>query len=758
MPETVAWGLDIGQAALHAVKLERGGNGEVILSDAYFASLDTHIDDPAYNDKVAEALQLFVASKKVGRTPVVISLPGYTTLFREFTLPAVGGSRLAEIVSYEAKQLIPYPLEEVQWDFMRLREDDETGEIEIALVCCRRDIIAGQLAALDEAGVNVEALQVGPIALANYVLFDTPPEDVALILDCGARTTDFVILSEGSFWLRSISVSGTDLTRALMSKFSIPYEEAETLKAGMADSKQAGRVFRVVEPTLRSLAGEVTRSIGFYKSRFRGASLQEVICAGNTFLLEGVDQFMADNLGYGTRTLGLPETIQVAPLVNTEMIEENRQVLGTATGLALQGLGLAQFEITLLPEERRFKKLIRKKEKYAWIAAAFVLVAVIMNYISTESQKPHFVAAIENIRRIEGKAQEAKKAFHQVGQGFAPEKKRNEALTKVESTRSYMARACDELRQVIEQINIERRRLSQNMKVDDYPLTRELRTTLYEDAIERFSLEQTKPHEMTWVYIDEETPGDEPNPEVKKHLEVQIDRRLRQILRRRGLFFINQEIYKVLKARNQGTPEVPKWTIADEPAVNLTSGSGNDGRSRRAPAETGGLQAIPVPAYDKELTDGVKITLRGFCVTSSGAEAVSLRDSLNKARHFTILNDSFSIRSNVPKNKLNLPALKNPKRIVWRRAVIQGKPEDIIDEGPIDYAVYAEESVIEFSADVLYIPPETSLPAPEKEVERAVEEARQLVAEPAEPAPEPETSPATTPTEPAAPAEDEDNQ
>ncbi|MBN2711847.1 MAG: type IV pilus assembly protein PilM, partial [Planctomycetes bacterium] len=382
MPAREAWGLDIGQSAIHAVKLRRLKGDSCEIADIYFQELNCQLDDQNYDDRVFDALQEFVSQKKVGNTPVVVSLPGFATLFRDFSLPAVNDSRLGEIVSYEAKQLIPYPLDEVIWDFHRLREDEDTGEIGIALVCCRRDIVENMLATLDEAKINVEALQVGPVGLVNYIEYDTPPEGAALVLDTGARGTDFIVINEGSFWLRSIGVSGTDLTKALMSKFSIPFDKAEELKFQVGDSKQGDRVFRVMEPTLRGLCGEVQRSVGYYKSLFRGVNIAEIVCAGNTYLLAGVDQFLADNTGLPTRTLTVPEEIKVNFAVEKELVELNRQVLGTATGLALQGIGVASINTTLLPQDRRFARFMKEKFKWAAAAVGAVALTVILNLLT----------------------------------------------------------------------------------------------------------------------------------------------------------------------------------------------------------------------------------------------------------------------------------------------------------------------------------------------------------------------------------------
>ncbi|MCX7935469.1 MAG: hypothetical protein N3A66_09455, partial [Planctomycetota bacterium] len=77
MPAREAWGLDIGQTGLRAVKARRLASGGVEISDVFFHALETNLDDPAFEEKVASALQAFVAEKRVGKTPMAVALPGF---------------------------------------------------------------------------------------------------------------------------------------------------------------------------------------------------------------------------------------------------------------------------------------------------------------------------------------------------------------------------------------------------------------------------------------------------------------------------------------------------------------------------------------------------------------------------------------------------------------------------------------------------------------------------------------------------------
>ena len=50
---------------------------------------------------------------------VAISVPGQSGLARFVKLPPVEEKKITDIVKFEAKQQIPFPLDEVVWDYQR---------------------------------------------------------------------------------------------------------------------------------------------------------------------------------------------------------------------------------------------------------------------------------------------------------------------------------------------------------------------------------------------------------------------------------------------------------------------------------------------------------------------------------------------------------------------------------------------------------------------------------------------------------------
>lgn len=741
MPERVVWGLDIGQTAIRAVKLEavKGAKeASVTITDTFFHDLGSAPDDPEYDDKMEEGLRQFAAEKHPSaQAPVVLSLLGSNALFRSFPVPVVGSSQLREVISYEAKQLIPYPLEEVIWDYQPLGVNEDSGEIQIALLCCLREKINALLEKADGLGIPVVDIQVAPLALINFCRYDFYEEGRYLLLDCGARTTDFVIFDESVFWLRTIPVCGNDITKVLMNKFGISFEEAEQLKTNMDDPKQAQRVFRTVEPTMRNLAAEAQRSIGFYRSTKRDATISELLLVGNSFLLEGADQYMADSLGYGARTMDLPQNIAVAPGVDEDELFVNRQVYGIAVGLALQGLGLAHYGCSLLPEERKLAKVIKGKEVFGWIAAALVLVTVVCNAVFTNSRKPVYDDNLKEIKRVMGESDKRYKEYNEKLKEFKPAQNVNAALVDMEKGRGMLEDAVAELRKAIELFNegeqkvVNKKRLDVT-KMDEFE--RNARDNVRDYAPSKRDYDTTL-DEMKKKFakdFDDAAKGKNPDAtkkEMEDNLELQVLRRVLLRHQRCMRTFISTETYAIAYASKTEEDGKTTWTVDEESLKKYGDFSGlaamgNQERDARknaaaAPARPPRPGAKPDEEGDDEpeaavAAEGgvpvVVVNLQGFIVSDSIDVTTRLRERLQRLKGFYLLSSpeikgGFDlIRSANVKNvnAINLPAIYSPlpKEV---------NDDELGEKGELNRHETvtwepAEETVHAFRARLLYAP------------------------------------------------------
>src|SRR5687767_10963564 len=140
------WGIDLGQCALKAIRLELKDGQAVATAFDYIEHPKILSQPDADPDQLTrEALEQFLSRNTLKGDTVVISVPGQSGLARFVKLPPVEEKKIADIVRFEAKQQIPFPLEEVVWDYQKIAGGEAVGgfamETEIGLFAMKRDII-----------------------------------------------------------------------------------------------------------------------------------------------------------------------------------------------------------------------------------------------------------------------------------------------------------------------------------------------------------------------------------------------------------------------------------------------------------------------------------------------------------------------------------------------------------------------------------------------------------------------------------------
>src|SRR5436305_1302857 len=176
-PVPGVWGIDLGQCALKAIRLEMK-EGQVVATAFDYIEHPKILSQPdADPDQLTrEALTKFLERNSLKGDTVVIGIPGQSGLARFVKLPPVEEKKINDIVRFEAKQQIPFPLEEVIWDYQKIGSglvtDGFAMETEIGLFAMKRDMIHRFLQHFKDVNVEVHVVQMAPLALCNFVAFD----------------------------------------------------------------------------------------------------------------------------------------------------------------------------------------------------------------------------------------------------------------------------------------------------------------------------------------------------------------------------------------------------------------------------------------------------------------------------------------------------------------------------------------------------------------------------------------------------------
>src|SRR5689334_9675810 len=173
------WSLDVGQAALKALKLVPGEGDQVVAEAFDYIEYPKILSQPDADPEelVRAALETFLERNELKGCKVAIAVPGQAGLVKFIKLPPVEKKRIPDIVKFEARQQIPFALEEVVWSYQQIGDEEEEGEedfamAEVGLFAMKRDQINRAILPFKTAGIEVDIVQMGPIALYNFITFD----------------------------------------------------------------------------------------------------------------------------------------------------------------------------------------------------------------------------------------------------------------------------------------------------------------------------------------------------------------------------------------------------------------------------------------------------------------------------------------------------------------------------------------------------------------------------------------------------------
>ena len=371
-----AWGVEVGAQAIKAMKLGRHGN-EVALLDFDIMPFKQVLTTPDLNVEEAIRVNLDALATKheFDKSTVVVSVPGHMAFARFAKLPPIEATKVKSIVAYEAQQQIPFPIDEVEWDYQVFAQED-APDIEVGIFAITKERVANVLSNYRAVGMRVDMLTLSPVAVYNAFAHEnaggTGHGSGTVYLDIGTTSTDIIVVEDETIWLRTLPLGGNHFTQALMKQFKISFAKAEKLKLEATTSKYAKQIYQAMRGVFNDLVTEIERSLGFYTSLNREAELTRIVGVGSTWKLPGLQKYIKQN----TRM----QVVRPDGFAQLE-VEDRRAAefssaavnMATAYGLALQGLGMGVVDANVLPQSVLKQRMWKAKQP--WIIAAAACVA-----------------------------------------------------------------------------------------------------------------------------------------------------------------------------------------------------------------------------------------------------------------------------------------------------------------------------------------------------------------------------------------------
>ena len=379
--------LDIGASTVKVGEFQASKGQGLRLTNFNFADLGI---DPEHEENrkalIVSTVRNVVREKNIKATNVVFSVSGQSVFTRFVKLPPVDESKVVQIIQYEAQQNVPFPIDEVIWDYQLLGKNPQ-GELEVVLLAIKSDIIEDLTEGVESCGLHTEMVDVAPMALYNAVRYNYGDlEGCTMVVDLGARTTNLLFLEQNRVFSRSIPIAGNAITQSIAAEFNVPFLEAEQMKKAQGfvalggayeepESETQARVSKIIRNVMTRLHAEIARSINFYKGQQGGSPPARVLLSGGSSIIPYTDRFFKEKIQTEIEYFNPFRNVEIDPRISREELARSAHFFGEVVGLGLRKHTECPIEVDLLPNSVRTRQQMRHKRPY--LAGAGVCVLLI---------------------------------------------------------------------------------------------------------------------------------------------------------------------------------------------------------------------------------------------------------------------------------------------------------------------------------------------------------------------------------------------
>lgn len=305
-------GLDIGKGSIKVVQLATTRKGLVLKYAGLTELPPSDREGQQGQDREAPlALHDVFKESRLKRQKIAINFSGSSPIVRYLLLPKMPKDELGEAVRWEAKKLIPFPIEDAVLDYLNVGETQERDlkRIEILLVAAERTAVLNQLESFKRINLPIAAMDINPLALFNALKlnYKSDLDENLVFVDVGAGKMDINISKRGVLrFTRNVRIGGDDITQAIMQGLGLEREEAEQLKrqkglsgapapegpTGQAKD-QDGRLYEIIKAEADRMILETQRSMDYYRAQFREGSVKKIVLMGGACLMPGFQEYFA---------------------------------------------------------------------------------------------------------------------------------------------------------------------------------------------------------------------------------------------------------------------------------------------------------------------------------------------------------------------------------------------------------------------------------------------------------------------------------
>ena len=335
------FGLDIGSDSIKIVELSGSKNNFQLQTMGLIKTPGLGIDSDSERDliTVAETIRKLKKEIRVSSNNVVASISDRHSFSHLLEMPKMSLDELNQAIPWEAENIIPQPLAEVNLDWEIIEDSDLAGQnkIKVLLVAASKVLVNKYLRVLKMAELEPVALESEFLSTIRFFKSIANNSDL-LVANLGLKSLDLVLIHKGNLLLsRSLPTDGEALTRSLSTTLSMELSAAEEYKKAYGLSSQLeGKVALAMDPILKIIGNEIKKAVHYYEEKSK-SPLKLMVLSGGSALLPGIAEHF-------TRMLNLE--VQIAnSLAVVKADEKIKETFRNFSPLFVVSMGLAMKEV-----------------------------------------------------------------------------------------------------------------------------------------------------------------------------------------------------------------------------------------------------------------------------------------------------------------------------------------------------------------------------------------------------------------------------
>ena len=403
-------GLDVGQSSAKAVILSTNDNGVQVLASE---RLDFAAEGFIGEDDFCAHLPQWLADMGYPDAELVLGLAQDMTNLQVTNFPPNSGDSLDSMVAMQTAQLAELSENTFMSDYAVMPALDD-GRLPVVIGVCLENLVQERVDRYEQLGVHLTDLGINGLAAVN-ACFDLKTESregtgQQLVLDIGAASSTLVIAAAGRVqFATTLQFGAQQCVEALAEKQGIDPEKviASRQRFHIAHKKKSTRD----DPLSRlgeTLAEEINGALAQWREQ-QGESADAKVNI-SSFYLCGGGAVLTPIATFLERAFHCSSAVLRPPLAGEPDQREDAPLFATAYGLALQGIGVAHYTISLAPERVRWEAQRIRRTGALTLATAililFLLTAFIVQYTGLHSAHARLTSEREELNRCEEIVQE----------------------------------------------------------------------------------------------------------------------------------------------------------------------------------------------------------------------------------------------------------------------------------------------------------------------------------------------------------------